>query len=1603
MCILYNVKFCKIFNQINEIKAKKIVPKFLYIYEGVTVVFVNKISNGSNQVFKGYRHERNNAGEQVMKFNHPATRNSECYVEFYNVSKDDSTQSGYTVTQNELLKSIKLGMNGTEVNLKDIKGLKLDEPFAYRIISNGHPINESGVQIGNDFVLVTPKTATPTVHGTGYFAMPDSIMPGVKYRPYNSDHTGDIYLDKNHQIDMENTVRTFSNQFGGNLAGMEVLIPTLKENGYKYFFTTPTAGADNVSAHHYWTVNNKQIPEALGNLENYTSFIRNMYKNGMVHVFDGTYTSEGLSGIHFQYALRWADKNPQTYYWFKMTGLKDAPLGLGTIPKDKNNLRHRVINAPYILDEEINKVVENPAYNPDAETLFQIYDASQVTESQLELDETIKTYKNIKNGNSLECNSHNDTLACYVFQVDPNEYKHQLEELREFNKNNEHPIKQNSPEGTTLVAQFSNFKIEKKTEGGFVAWDANTDMAKKNCGISGYDEKLDMAITDRAQRDYEKEMRKRGAIETRDLAIQDAVYWAQKYKDVQILYTAQTLHGANTTEKLQNLINEELLPKEAILSQEAIDIVKSGLYHYDQTTDKLDKDDTTVKALMKLPLDSLEVANDTQGVLSTSFFSNYATEEEQIGVSRFELMKQENPHLVKPYTHNYLKVNELFTNEIKNFSDEIIKKLNEISEEKLLDEDGNYTEYGENIINLFGQDIAKYAFLKAFCGEELRTKILPSGEITYDYDDIKEHTSLKTLNINETTPQAEASALEKLIEKGLRELSSTDIEYLTKSISQRIAGTSALDFAMARAMVEKAGLGISFRLDAAKDVIDMDAIRNGETDFDDAWDEVINFWKKWVEEIKRINPNAYIVAEITDVEALMRDTMGIGADVYNNHFPGKKYPNVPAAMLKFFVETGVTSEAAYSYFFTDMLKVFSPDFEAGYIGNANLNEKFNELRTKRSVDYVRNLYTFAGNHDKPRLLHGLSLDMGLFHGNGLNNEYDRNGKLLTSGTNHNRRFAITQTLYNTEDLSELPIEIALNIDNPEYYTNSEIPFSTKSVAMSYEIRKALSKNDTISKKDMALLNEASRDLANGNFLGNGSNLDLRRLQDPALSSIEGAVKKVLQLAKAQGLNISELEENEIVNRIYQNANNSAKIENYLVRGDFDWSGPNEEIGKTLVGRLEKIFTDNSGNLIEFDFMKYSPYVANLMALIGDAFEECGYGNNANLKEAFRNAQIEFVRTYHRKKINDLKSAATQTEDLKTAMQREAFGTRDIKTAIQMVIEQANYLAKQQGLPEIQNTDNILFQTYRSITEPAVQKACAYMAFLSAITGISTMYAGDELGMSGYDEKAKNVFLQNRNALPTSIKDKDSKTALDKYILDIESRMNEAMSTRNRAGIGAISDGSLYEARTSNGNIPAIMTQNADGDLAITVLNAEGIDKHNGTFSEQNQYIDFIEIIGAAALPIGYVLANSAKGDKAKYVVKEITKDGRTFKAIVNQNGGNIALNKVTAPNRVMVLGLDMTIDAARKQEAEAAKVAKKAQPIIKEVVENTKETVEEVKNETKEKAKKVEDVATEVSKKVKNGNKKAWVIAAGVIAATGIGYEIYKSRKNRKKELNIIG
>ena len=779
-----------------------------------------RISKINNLSFDGYRHAINNAGEHVYKFSYPADGFWEAKVELYR----QDAKNGDTPVKTINLKET------NEVNLDEIKELNKDESIAYRIVADGRVVADSGFYSDDrrsscGFNYINRNVTTPAVQGQAILTMADIHRPGAYYSSFQEEGTGKVNYNSDKQKASEDVIRTFSNKGGGSLAGIEYDIENLKNMGVKKVFMTPIWGYDNRSSHGYWNKNDMQIADSLGNVENYETMIRKLFKNGMQYVDDIAITSEGLEGLHVQYALRWANQNPQTYYWFRMNGLENGPISLGVVPKNKKeNLRFRVVNPPCVYNSDTQKISDNPEYNPLQPTYYQIYDNTQVTREQLaNINELIDKYENINSDNKLGIKNSGDTIIPYAFEIRPQEYQTRLEEFVKMNKKLPQPVELNSPEGALFIGQFTHFKIGENAEGA-VFWDANKDLFKRNYYISGYDEKLINAVPNKTAQDNIRELVKRANCEVQDVAIQAGKYRTQLVKDIQTLYTAQILGSSHTKEEIDTLIDNEL-PKEAELNTAEIENILSGWYNLAPKC-KNTKADITIKALMKLPLDALELGENTTGVLATSFFTNRAACEENIGLSRFEFYKQ-GLGVHTPYDSVYFNIDNLYATKLRDFTDEVINLVNKTSSEKLLAENGSYTEYGEYVMDLLGKDIAKYAFLKAIAGKKLQTKMMSDnvlkGKITYNYPQLRKDTTLQALGINASGPEEEAKTLARLISSGLSNLDTEDIKYVAESISKQIEGTTTGGFRLAEAIVGKAGLGLDFRLDAAKDIVDMDA------------------------------------------------------------------------------------------------------------------------------------------------------------------------------------------------------------------------------------------------------------------------------------------------------------------------------------------------------------------------------------------------------------------------------------------------------------------------------------------------------------------------------------------------------------------------------------------------------------------------------------------------------------------------------------------------------------------------------------------------------------------------------------------------------------
>lgn len=1511
---------------------------------------ISKINNfgAKNKAFKGYQHEISNAGEDTLRFNLPFdTKNKKCHIEIYEVVPDKTKVGGYRVIEDKPILTKEIAGNGTVINIAQETNIAEEKPFAYRFILDGHPFADNGLRYvkhdkdghatKTDFTIVPRKGTYPTSQGAGILTMADLHKPGAYYYPFGHEKFGKIGFDKEIQKQAENIVKTYSNKLGGSLAGIEMDIPELKKRGVSVLFATPIVGSDNVTAHHYHNKNNMQISDDMGNIDNVRSFARTLFKYGIKFVNDGTLTSEGLEGIHVQHALRWADKDSQFLKWTRMDGLKNRALTFGVVPGKVENLRHRVINAPVVYNVEKKKVVRNDNYNPNKETYFQIYDATQVSkEQEAQLDTYISDYKKAMGGNSLDINSYDDTVINYILEVEPKDYERSLEEFASINRKSDKQIAQNSPDGTLLIARFPYFSLEVNSS-GMVEWDSNKGLLGLNYHIAGYDEKNNQAYVEESERVLEQEKQRQGAIEVQDLGTQIGRYWTRLFRDEQTLYTAQTLKKIDTSEGIKKLIEAELLPTETYLDEEAITNIKWGLYAPLESKGILDRDDATIKALMKLPLDSLEFGENTAGVLSTSYFSNRATEEEQIGKTRFELMKEGNPHLLDKYANNYLKMNSIFENELKNFADEVIKNIDAQSTEKLLDEDGEYTEYGEYVIDLFGPHIAKYALLKSLAGEKLQSQIMENGEIRYNYIDLRKNTTLKSLGIKTTSPKEEATALRKLIQKGLDKLTENDIKKLSDAISKQIEGTNANSFKLADMMVLKAGKGLDWRADAAKDVTHMDSTRNTDTAFDQNWQNGIDFWARFVAAVKAENPQSYLVAEITDVEKLMKRIVGEKAELHDKVNPGMEkfvFKNVQDAIIQFFNQTGMTSEAAYSYAFTDLLMTFAANNENGARNsNDDRATKFlgslRGLLESRSADYIRNLYTFSDNHDKPSIIHGMALDMSLFHGK---TSIFNNGKV---DYNANRwvREATLKAYTNNDSWDTLPLELKLNMDNPAYFAN----LSPRAVSMHTVMREAINESlgDLVNEKQKALLKEALVDLTNGNFMGVGSNAKLTIIKTKALSCFEEALTEILANAK---IDLTKEEFNAVIQKAYSRE----LIDKHSVRGDFNWN--NKETQADSAGSTYGQINRNKAEWIlkgadqtkpsgETNYMKYSPYTLSFTAILAEAFESV----KADKKNQFLAGASDFLKKYDRKTVQAESDKFSPIKTPTEAMRSNGFAARDFETVIKMIIDQANYRHSQQENAEpeakIQNKNDILKTLFKYTTEPAIQKAVMYAAYLSGYPGICVTFIRDMLGAMGYEEKTKNLYLQDRNAVVWSQLEEGP---LKEYRNEILNRFTEALQVRSKEGSEPINNGTPYIISTSHGQVPAIMFQDGYGDVAISVFNSTGINtshKHNyfddlGITDEESRkaifknedidsinphnkfvpiqrmlHLDYIKLDGYS-LPLDTEFRNIDLRDQATYVVKQLA-DGAY--AIVNSSG-SIALNGTTAKNGVLQL-----VQKARKK------------------------------------------------------------------------------------------
>ena len=917
-----------------------------------------------NLSFQGHKKSLDKTGETVHSFYYLYDKNKyNCELELYELTVDD--KYNYGIGNSLVEEPIK--MPSGEVTMK----IKPQAGFAYRFkltdinskavsyaFDNGSVIGIFDNNADNKFNVVLNNRATINKNGPMQLIMPDG---------YNPEKLNEAIRQKA----INPVTRTHANKFGGDFEGIIARLDDIADEGVVRIVGTPFT-KDTISSHKYWTENAYRIAPDFGKEAGFEKLQVELFKRGINWVADAALVNEGFGGVHVAEMLRHGDDS-FSKNMFKTFGR----INLGVLPNKTEHARLKFVNAPFVVEQDGSIKSENPNYNDQKPTYIQFYDNRLASEKDKQSDEIFDTYKNRTTKNIFEITKHDDAVYPYSFEVSP----YELERNVKMAKGSDGKVALGDLKTIKKICEFSNFSVVSKSDSaGIEVWDGNVDIPKLNFFS-------------------DKEGKDKGALAVRDYAITSGRYWTQTTANIQRAYLSQYIAqnvGELSAEAVSKVIAEGIAKKELpasvknVVDDEIINNVLSGNYYSrllkdadissNDWSNDYSLDDYITKKAMDLPLETIPVATNLLGILTSPYIAKKPNTEDEIGISRFDLYEEENVNLPEKYLEAYTEADDFYVKYLMPKMKEVLSSVGGLSE------GGDVSDYGKFVISEIAPDLTKYLILKS---------LNPKAEVTvdkngkFDFSKVNEkEITMQSLGIRyegNKTLEDEALIVLKALETGLEAIPQYEIDELKQKISNRFKGRTLDHFKLAEMILDRTESGLGWRIDATKDIASIDDVRNGHANIQETWDNVIDFWKQYNQTVLEENPHAYTTAEITDL-----------FDLFNRSTPkGSKYISDADAERKFIEQTGITSVANYNYFFSKLPDLFAPllledvDDKEGWQANAELNKelvgKLDQgwsgtnpgFLYQSPADGVINSYTFVGNHDKSRILHLLATNQYL--------------------------------------------------------------------------------------------------------------------------------------------------------------------------------------------------------------------------------------------------------------------------------------------------------------------------------------------------------------------------------------------------------------------------------------------------------------------------------------------------------------------------------------------------------------------------------------------------------------------------------------------------
>ncbi len=951
--------------------------------------------NPQNIAFKGHKKELDKTGCVQHDFYYLYDPSKyKCELELYNIGKD-KYKNYHLLEKDSPAAVIPMKDSRLTLDMTEIPEVYSEKGFAYRFkltdkntnevsyaFDSGSVLNIDDLKNANNkYNLVFNNRAMINKNGNMQLIMPDSFNPGVV------NENGQPKLNEALRQKALNSVRTHANKLGGNFYGIIEKLPQLEKEGIVRVVGTPFT-KDNISSHKYWTENAFLVSPDFGTEEDFKTMQEEFFKHGINWIADAALVNEGFSGVHMSELLRKGQESTS-----KNMFRADEKITLGIIPDKSKYTRLKLINAPVQISSD-GKVSENEKYDFSKPTYIQFYDDRLVSEAQKNSDKPFYTYAKNNTDNVCDITKHDDAVYPYSLEVNPQELERNVLRIAKKNKtvdlSNVNTMKQ--------ITDFSTFNVGTKGESaGLEVWDGNVDIAKMNFYRCFSDDsrftKLPPEERMEAVEDFE-----RGTLAVRDYAINSGKYWTQTTADTQLHYVSKLLENAHKTpEGYMSAIKEAVangdMPKSALkcIDKEVIENVLDDNYYlkrlYEADTrnpinpeginNDYNVDDYVLKHVMDVPLETMPFATNIIGILTNPYIAKKANIDDELGVSRYDIYKAGNPNLPDKYKYVYSQVESIYANQIMPIISSAVKSIPGVE-----GEDGEVTEYGRYVISEVAPELTKYLFTRALNPD---ADIELTKDYKFDFTNVNpDDTTMQSLGIpyNSLTSEEEAQKLVDIIRKGTKSFDKNEYEYICETLNNRFSNRTLNDFKVAEMIIDRTESGLGWRIDAAKDIASIDAVRSGYEDMGETWNKVIDFWKRYNQGVLEINPHAYTTAEITDLSMLLKSD------------PEAEFKNDADAERKFIEETGITCVANYNYLFTMPPMLYSnynPDDDnltwmSKESKNLELRKKLIEgwvgnpgYLYQGTEDGVLNSYNFVGNHDKERIINKFALDMYLYN------------------------------------------------------------------------------------------------------------------------------------------------------------------------------------------------------------------------------------------------------------------------------------------------------------------------------------------------------------------------------------------------------------------------------------------------------------------------------------------------------------------------------------------------------------------------------------------------------------------------------------------------